>query len=120
MEGRQSRGVGQVPYHIHTSNRDKSAHCPIARKDIPEQSDKPFTGCVGSLSLGKEVFWVQDWEELRDFPPETIFPNNNTYHLLQQNLLFTVLLIVHVSTPKYRLYKAHLFSLLFLKNVKNY
>lgn len=27
------------------------------RKDIPSEADKPGTNCVGSLSLGKEVFW---------------------------------------------------------------
>lgn len=75
---------------------------------------------MGSLFLSKEVFQVQDWEELRDFLPETIFPNNNTYHLLKQKLLFTMLLlpIVDVSTPKYKLYKAHIFLFGFWKMLR--
>lgn len=31
-----------------------------AGKEIPPQGDKPSAGRVGSLSLGKEVFWAQD------------------------------------------------------------
>lgn len=32
---------------------------PQTGKDIPTRGDKPGTGCVGSLSLSKEVFQVQ-------------------------------------------------------------
>ena len=45
---------------MHMLNQDKGVHIePKTGKDIPKQGDKPSTGCVASLSLGKQVFQPQ-------------------------------------------------------------
>ena len=64
MEDRYNRGVGQIPEDIHASSKDKRVLIEQeARKDIPLhrpiQDKKLGTGCVGLLSLGKEVFQTQ-------------------------------------------------------------
>ena len=60
VEDRYNARVGQVPYDTQAPSRDKRAFTDLeSGKDIPTQGDKPSTGCVGSLSLAKEVFQAQ-------------------------------------------------------------
>lgn len=49
-----------MPYNIHALSKDKivlNEH--ETRSDLPRQSDKPGSGSLGALSLGKEIVQAQ-------------------------------------------------------------
>ena len=50
-------GVTQVPYDTHSLSKEKKGTLnePEIEKDKPMQDDKHGIGCVGSLSISKEV-----------------------------------------------------------------
>lgn len=70
--------------YTHILKQNKGGYTePKTGKDIPTQSDKPCTGCVSFLSLGKEVFQAQGYFlrgmwRLKDSVHEAALPN--TFH----------------------------------------
>lgn len=59
-EDRINSGIGQVPYNIHALSKDKivlNEH--ETKSDLPRQSDKPGSGSLVALSLGKEIVQAQ-------------------------------------------------------------
>lgn len=70
---------------MHTLKQSKGAHIePETGKEVSTQTDKPGTGCVGSSSLGKEVFqakarWYVAEQGCKDYMHGT--PSSNTRSL---------------------------------------
>lgn len=78
---RHSCGVGQLPFDTHALSRDKRVLIEHeTRKDTPTQGDKPSTGCVGPLSLGRKCFRPKAHSDAAELGPkdcmhETALPN---------------------------------------------